>query len=152
MTSANFAVHADAIIPVAGPENVLKSHSIVVRQGLIDALMPHAQARALSDVDHVELSGHLLMPGLVNAHGHAGMTLLRGYADDMSLASWLNDKIWPLEARWVSPEFVRDGTDIAAAECYSVASQRPVTCISSPTSQPRVCALRACEHNRCFQS
>ena len=116
MTSANFAVHADAIIPVSGPENVLKSHSIVVRQGLIDALMPHAQARALSDIDHVELPGHVLMPGLVNAHGHAGMTLLRGYADDMSLASWLNDKIWPLEARWVSPEFVRDGTDIAAAE------------------------------------
>ena len=76
MTSANFAVHADAIIPVSGPENVLKSHSIVVRQGLIDALMPHAQARALSDIDHVELPDHVLMPGLVNAHGHAGMTLL----------------------------------------------------------------------------
>ena len=79
MTSANFAVHANAIIPVSGPENVLKSHSIVVRQGLIDALMPHAQARALSDIDHVELPDHVLMPGLVNAHGHAGMTLLRGY-------------------------------------------------------------------------
>ena len=51
MTSANFAVHADAIIPVSGPENVLKSHSIVVRQGLIDALMPHAQARAVLDGD-----------------------------------------------------------------------------------------------------
>ena len=104
MTSANFAVHADAIIPVSGPENILKSHSIIVRQGLIDALMPNAQARAVSDVDHIELPGHVLMPGLVNAHGHASMSLLRGYADDMSLASWLNDKIWPLEARWVSPE------------------------------------------------
>ncbi len=116
MTSANFAVHAEAIIPVSGPENVLKFHSIVVREGVIDELMPNAQARALSDIEHLELHGHVLMPGLVNAHGHAAMTLLRGYADDMSLASWLNDKIWPLEARWVSPEFVRDGTDIAAAE------------------------------------
>ena len=116
MTSANFAVHADAIIPISGPENVLISHSIVVRQGLIAALMPHARARALSDIDHLELPGHVLMPGLVNARGHAGMTLLRGYAGDMSLTSWLNDKISPLEARWVSPEFVRDGTEIAAAE------------------------------------
>jgi 5-methylthioadenosine/S-adenosylhomocysteine deaminase len=56
------------------------------------------------------------MPGLVNAHGHAAMTLLRGYADDMPLARWLNDKIWPTEGKWVAPDFVRDGTEIAAAE------------------------------------
>ena len=86
MTSANFAVHAEAIIPVSGPENVLKFHSIVVREGVIDELIPNAQARALSDIEHLELRGHVLMPGLVNAHGHAAMTLLRGYADDMSLA------------------------------------------------------------------
>ena len=116
MTPANFAVHADAIIPVSGPNKVLHFHSIVVRDGIIDTLLPHAAARALLDVEHIELPGHVVMPGLVNAHGHAAMTLLRGFADDMSLSSWLNDKIWPLEARWVSPEFVRDGTDIAAAE------------------------------------
>ena len=116
MTPANFAVHADAIIPVSGPNKVLHFHSIVVRDGIIDTLLPHAAARALLDVEHIELPGHVVMPGLVNAHGHAAMTLLRGFADDMSLSSWLNDKIWPLEARWVSPEFVRDGTAIAAAE------------------------------------
>ena len=116
MTPANFAVHADSIIPVSGSENVLHSHSIVVRNGVIDALLPHAAARALKDVRHLELPGHALMPGLINAHGHAAMTLLRGFADDMPLSSWLNEKIWPLEARWVSPEFVRDGTEIAAAE------------------------------------
>jgi 5-methylthioadenosine/S-adenosylhomocysteine deaminase len=116
MTPANFAVHADSIIPVSGSENVLHSHSIVVRNGVIDALLPHAAARALKDVQHLELPGHALMPGLINAHGHAAMTLLRGFADDMPLSSWLNEKIWPLEARWVSPEFVRDGTEIAAAE------------------------------------
>ncbi|MDA0891295.1 MAG: amidohydrolase family protein, partial [Proteobacteria bacterium] len=116
MTSANFVVHADAIIPVSGTENVLKKHSIVVRDGVIAALLPSSDARELRDVDHIDLPGHALMPGLVNAHGHAAMTLLRGYADDMSLAAWLNDAIWPLESRWVSPEFVRDGTDIAAAE------------------------------------
>ena len=116
MTPANFAVHADSIIPVSGSENVLHSHSIVVRNGVIDALLPHAAARALTDVEHLELPDHALMPGLINAHGHAAMTLLRGFADDMPLSSWLNEKIWPLEARWVSPEFVRDGTEIAAAE------------------------------------
>ena len=116
MTSANFVVHADAIIPVSGPKKVLTSHSIVVKQGVINALMPREEAKALDGIEHVDLRDHVIMPGLVNAHGHAAMTLLRGYADDMSLASWLNDKIWPLEAQWVSPEFVRDGTDIAAAE------------------------------------
>mgnify|MGYP001264558643 FL=1 len=116
MTSANFVVHADAIIPVSGPKKVLTSHSIVVKQGVIDALMPREEAKALDGIEHVDLRDHVIMPGLVNAHGHAAMTLLRGYADDMSLASWLNDKIWPLEAQWVSAEFVRDGTDIAAAE------------------------------------
>ena len=116
MTSVNFAVHADTIIPVSGTQSVLNNYSIVVQDGLIKQLLPSTEARQLKDLDHVELPGHVLMPGLVNAHGHAAMTLLRGYADDMPLSAWLNDKIWPLESQWVSSEFVSDGTDLAAAE------------------------------------
>ena len=88
----------------------------MVQDGLIKQLLPSTEARQLKDLDHVELPGHVLMPGLVNAHGHAAMTLLRGYADDMPLSAWLNDKIWPLESQWVSSEFISDGTDLAAAE------------------------------------
>ena len=116
MTSQNFALHADAIIPVAGPENIVTGKSLIVRNGLIDDIVTTANARQLVDVAQIDLPGHTLMPGLVNAHGHAAMTLLRGYADDLPLDRWLNEKIWPLEGKWVAPDFVRDGTEIAAAE------------------------------------
>lgn len=116
MTSPNFALHADAIIPVAGPENIVTGKSLIVRNGLIDDIVTTANARQLVDVAQIDLPGHTLMPGLVNAHGHAAMTLLRGYADDLPLDRWLNEKIWPLEGKWVAPDFVRDGTEIAAAE------------------------------------
>lgn len=59
---------------------------------------------------------HVLMPGLVNAHCHAGMALFRGFADDMPLEAWLGERIWPAESRLISPEFVADGTRLAAAE------------------------------------
>ncbi|MCY1185962.1 5-methylthioadenosine/S-adenosylhomocysteine deaminase [compost metagenome] len=68
----------------------------------------------------------LLAPGLVNAHGHAAMSLFRGLADDLPLMTWLQEHIWPAEARWVGEDFVRDGTELAIAEqlkggisCYS---------------------------------
>jgi 5-methylthioadenosine/S-adenosylhomocysteine deaminase len=69
---------------------------------------------------------HALMPGMVNAHTHAAMTLLRGYGDDLPLMSWLNDRIWPTESRWVDPGFVADGTRLAAAEMLAGG----VTCFS----------------------
>lgn len=59
---------------------------------------------------------HVLLPGLVNAHCHAGMALFRGFADDLPLDRWLNERIWPAEARWVTPEFIADGTRLAVAE------------------------------------
>jgi len=116
MTSLNFALHADAIIPVAGPEQIVTGTSLIVRGGLIHEFVASDKARQILDVEHIELPGHALMPGLVNVHGHAAMTLLRGYADDMPLDRWLNEKIWPIEGKWVAPDFVRDGTEIAAAE------------------------------------
>jgi 5-methylthioadenosine/S-adenosylhomocysteine deaminase len=116
MTSLNFALHADAIIPVAGPDNIVTGESLIVREGLIDGFIATDDARQILDIEHIELPGHTLMPGLVNAHGHAAMTLLRGYADDMPLDRWLNEKIWPMEGKWVAPDFVRDGTEIAATE------------------------------------
>lgn len=66
--------------------------------------------------ERVVLDGHILMPGLVNAHTHAAMTLLRGHGDDRALDDWLKHYIWPAEAELVDPEFVRVGTLLAAAE------------------------------------
>src|SRR3546814_14925175 len=92
----------------------------------------------------------LLSPGLINAHGHAAMTLFRGLADDLPLMTWLEQHIWPAEGKWVDEDFVRDGTDLAIAEqlkggitCFSdmyfypkVASQRE---IGRPSGRDRVC-------------
>jgi 5-methylthioadenosine/S-adenosylhomocysteine deaminase len=69
----------------------------------------HVQAQALPP-------DHLLMPGLINLHGHLAMSLLRGVADDLPLQTWLQDHIWPLEGRFLSEEFVFDGSLLAAVE------------------------------------
>jgi len=66
--------------------------------------------------ERVELPSHALIPGLVNLHTHASMTLMRGLADDLALMDWLKDHVWPAEAKHVSPEFVYDGTLLACAE------------------------------------
>ena len=105
------------IAPVRPARTVLADHAVLVRAGRIEAIAPRAQALAAhADADRVELPGHLLVPGFVNLHAHAAMALLRGAADDLPLQSWLNERIWPLEARLMSDEFVHDGTLLAAWE------------------------------------
>jgi 5-methylthioadenosine/S-adenosylhomocysteine deaminase len=64
----------------------------------------------------LDTSGRIVMPGLVNAHTHVPMTLLRGVADDVELMVWLTKYIWPAENAWVTPEFVTWGTRLAAWE------------------------------------
>ena len=88
-----------------------------MRDGLIEAVLPRAAAQArFPSYQRVDLPGHALIPGLVNAHTHAAMALMRGLADDLPLMRWLEEHIWPAEAKHVSPEFVRDGTLLACAE------------------------------------
>ena len=117
MQSADTLVEARWVIPVEPEGVVLEHHAVVVDGGRIEAILPHAQARSrYAASDTVELREHVLMPGLVNAHTHAGMTLMRGIADDLPLMRWLKEHIWPVESRWVGDEFVRDGTTLAVAE------------------------------------
>jgi 5-methylthioadenosine/S-adenosylhomocysteine deaminase len=105
------------LVPVEPAGAVLTGHAVAVRDGNIEALMPAAEARArFPDYARVALDDHALIPGLVNVHTHAAMTLMRGLADDLPLMSWLEEHIWPAEKRHVSPEFVRDGTLAACAE------------------------------------
>jgi 5-methylthioadenosine/S-adenosylhomocysteine deaminase len=72
--------------------------------------------REYSGRETVDCNGKVLMPGLVNAHTHVPMTLLRGIADDLRLDVWLQGYMFPVERQFVSPEFVRLGTSIACAE------------------------------------
>ena len=108
------------MVPVATGAAVLPDHSIVVRDGLIHAIEARELARHNNpEAVRVDLTGQAVIPGLINAHTHAAMTLLRGFADDLVLTEWLEQRIWPAEAEHVSAEFVADGTSIACAEMLS---------------------------------
>ena len=105
------------IVPVEPAGHVLEGHALAVRDGTIAALGPADGIDArFSPRERVHLDGHALVPGFVNAHTHAAMTLFRGLADDVPLDAWLSDHIWPAEARFVDEAFVRAGTRLAAAE------------------------------------
>lgn len=110
-------LHARWIIPVEPHDSVLDNHCLVINEGRIHALLPSEEARQLYAADVVHnLDHHALIPGLVNAHTHASMSLFRGLADDLPLMDWLQNHIWPAEGQWVNPEFVADGSRLAIAE------------------------------------
>ncbi|HEV7122003.1 MAG TPA: TRZ/ATZ family hydrolase [Rhodanobacter sp.] len=110
-------IEARWVVPVEPHAVVLEDHAVVVDKDLIVAVLPIADARAAyAGRERVELGEHALIPGLVNSHTHNPMTLLRGLADDLPLMVWLQEHIWPAEARVIGPEFVRDGVELAVAE------------------------------------
>jgi 5-methylthioadenosine/S-adenosylhomocysteine deaminase len=110
-------IEARWVVPVEPHAVVLENHAVAVQGDRIVALLPIADARAAyAPRERVELAEHVLIPGLVNSHTHNPMTLLRGLADDLPLMVWLQQHIWPAEARVIGPEFVRDGVELAVAE------------------------------------
>ncbi|MEN8205007.1 MAG: TRZ/ATZ family hydrolase [Pseudomonadota bacterium] len=117
MTAIDTLIHSRWIAPVEPAATILEHHSAAIHEGRILDILPTEQALSsyTATVEHA-LDRHLLIPGLINAHTHAAMSLLRGLADDLPLHEWLNDHIWPAESRWVNEEFVHDGTQLAMAE------------------------------------
>jgi 5-methylthioadenosine/S-adenosylhomocysteine deaminase len=117
MITVDTLLHCRWIAPVEPVAQVLEHHTLVVHEGRILDLLPSERARAgyRAAMEH-ELDTHLLIPGFVNAHTHAAMSLLRGLADDLPPHEWLNGHIWSAESRWVNEEFVHDGTQLAMAE------------------------------------
>ena len=110
-------IHARWVIPIEPHDTVLEHQAIAVHEGHILELLPSIEAnkKYTAEVVH-QLDQHALIPGLVNAHTHAAMSLFRGLADDLPLMDWLQNHIWPAESKWVNPEFVADGTRLAMAE------------------------------------
>ncbi|NNN23702.1 TRZ/ATZ family hydrolase [Pseudomonas nitroreducens] len=125
------------IVPVEPAGIVLRDHGLGIRDGRIALLAPRTEALRHPAAETRELPGMLLSPGLINAHGHAAMSLFRGLADDLALMTWLQEHIWPAEAKWVSEDFVRDGTELAIAEQL----KGGITCFSDMYFLPQV----ACE-------
>ncbi len=120
MQSADLIINARWIIPVEPEGLVLQHHSLVVRDEVIVAILPTANAlQVFSAPTVVDRPEHALLPGLVNAHTHAARTLFRGLADTLPHDDWLRRPMWPAEARWVSGEFVRDGVELAVLEMLS---------------------------------
>ncbi len=141
-------LHARWIVPVQPDGCVLEHHALAIQDDRILAILPQAEAATRYRADTtLHLDRHVLIPGLINAHTHASMTLLRGLADDLPLMSWLQDHIWPAEARWVDPDFVRDGTRLALAEML----RGGTTCFNDmyffpevTTTAVREAGMRAC--------
>ncbi len=110
-------INARWVVPVEPAGVALERHAVAVHDGRIEAVLPIAEAaQRFSDYARVDLPGHALIPGLVNAHTHAAMTLMRGVADDLPLMRWLQEHVWPIETKHVSAQFVKDGTLLACAE------------------------------------
>ena len=112
----NLRLNPEWIIPVEPATTVLHRHSLLVKDTQIVAILPYHEADRWQADKTMDLPGHALMPGLINLHTHAAMSLLRGFADDLPLMTWLKEYIWPAETRWVSPDFVRDGSRLASLE------------------------------------
>ena len=115
--SCELLIEAGWVVPVEPHGVVLERHAVAVHQGAIVAVLPVDEARErFAPREVVSRPGSVLIPGLVNAHTHNPMTLMRGVADDLALHAWLQHHIWPVEAAVIGPEFVADGVALAIAE------------------------------------
>ncbi len=115
--SIDLLIEAGHVVPVEPHAVVLDDHAVAVHRGEIVAVLPIAEARRrFAPTQTVSRPQSALLPGLVNAHTHNPMTLLRGIADDLPLMVWLQQHIWPVEAAVIGPEFVADGITLALAE------------------------------------
>ena len=138
--------HCDTLIsprwcvPLEPSGEVLLEHAVIITDGRITDLLPLTEARQKYQPSvTLERPDHVLIPGLVNAHTHAAMTLMRGFADDQPLEAWLNESIWPAEKRWLSEDMVRVGTDLAIAEMM----RGGITCFSDQYFFPETVAESA---------
>jgi 5-methylthioadenosine/S-adenosylhomocysteine deaminase len=115
-------VNVDLIIlcrwlcPVVPRNTLLRDYAVIIKSGNIIDICPNNEVGKYSAIDIIQLNEHILIPGLINLHTHAAMSLMRGLADDLPLMPWLQKHIWPAEKKFVSPSFVYDSTLLAIAE------------------------------------
>jgi len=143
MTVVDTLIHARWIIPVEPESVTYEHHTLVINDGRIIDLLPTELAKQKYQGTTTEnLDNHALLPGLINSHTHAAMTLMRGIADDLPLMDWLQNHIWPLEQKWMTEAFVKDGTDLAIAEMILGGT----TCFNDMYFFPEITAAQAIHH------
>jgi len=114
---ADWIVSARYVVTMDGARRVIENGAIAVRGERVAAVGPRADIlKRFQAKRQLDRPNAILLPGLVNAHAHAPMSLLRGIADDLKLREWLEKYIFPAEAKNVNPEFVRWGTRLACLE------------------------------------
>ena len=146
-TKIDLLINSRWIIPIVPENSVFEDCSLAIDGQKIIGIYPQTEAASKFEAQSVvDLGDHILMPGLVNAHGHAAMSLLRGYADDQALEPWLEEHIWPVENRFLGEQFVADGTKLAMAEMIKTGT----TCFAdmyffadSAAEQVRACGMRS---------
>jgi 5-methylthioadenosine/S-adenosylhomocysteine deaminase len=110
-------VTGGTVVTMDAQRRVIEDGALVVRGETLAAVGPRAEIEArYRAARRLDARGKIVLPGLINGHGHAPMTLLRGVADDLALQEWLEKYIFPAEARNVNAEFVEWGTRLALAE------------------------------------
>lgn len=140
MEHVDSLISARWVIPVEPAGSVLEAHAVAVNRGRIVAVEPVLQAlQRFSADEYVERPTHVLLPGLINAHTHAAMTLLRGAAESASFHVWLHEQIQPREQRWIDAEYVRDGTQLAIADMLTSGT----TCFADMHLFPEIAAQTA---------
>jgi len=140
MEKVDTLINAGWVVPVEPDCQARAGWSIAVRNGRIAALGPTQDVGSRYEADEViDRPDHIVVPGFINTHTHAGMSLMRGIADDLPLMDWLKGHIWPAEQKWVSPEFVADGTELAIAEMLASGT----TCFADMYFFPDVVARTA---------
>jgi 5-methylthioadenosine/S-adenosylhomocysteine deaminase len=142
MDHVDTLIAARWIVPIEPEGVVLEHHAIAIRDGRIVAIEPEKSARERFAADRVVARPtHVVLPGFVNAHTHAAMTLLRGAAESSRFEHWLKQQVWPLEQRWLDAEYVRDGTELAIADMITSGT----TCFADMHLFPEVVAQTAAE-------
>lgn len=138
--SVDLILEPEWMLPIAPANVCLKDHALIIDgERIVDLLPADIAAMRYAARTRHRLPGQVLLPGLVNAHTHAAMTLLRGYADDLPLEEWLRARVWPAEARFVGPDFVRVGSRLACLEML----QGGITCFNDMYFHPAETAAAA---------
>lgn len=148
MEHVDTLITARWVIPVEPRDRALEDHAVAIHQGRIVSIEPREQSLQRFAADQtIDRPDHVLIPGLVNAHTHAAMALLRGAAESSSLDHWLKVQVWPLERQWIDAEYVRDGTELAIADMLTSGT----TCFADMHLFPEIVAhtasaarIRAC--------
>jgi len=115
--AVDLIVRGDYVLTMEPARGVIENGAVAIREDRIVAVGAWSDiAAGYRAVEVLPGSGRIVMPGLVNGHTHTSMTLFRGMVDDLDLMTWLNDYVFPMEGRFVDPEFVRIGSELACFE------------------------------------